>query len=163
MKWPGLLACVLIITPALASEQTRSTIAHMKPIDTIGKWQLRKGVDGFTDQVDCVIVLDGDGNHQATNHIFYIHNQKKGRILGYRLRFDDQPPSNIRLASAIEAATNAIDLNWFDLGALKSAERLRVEILTKAQHGDPIVSTLDLEVKGYAAIRDSWATHGCPR
>lgn len=162
MKWLGLFAGVLVIAPALASEPRLSTIKDMKPIETIGKWQLREGVDGFTDKVDCVILLDGNGNYQATNHDFYIHNEKKGRILSYRLRFDDRPPSMTKIASAVEAASNAIDISWFDLGALQSASRLRVEIITKPQRGDPLLYTLDLDVTGYGAVRASWAKHGCP-
>jgi hypothetical protein len=152
-----------VVGPAHASEARLSTIKDMKPIETIGKWQLRKGVDGFTDQVACVIVLDGNGNYQATNHDFYIHNEKKGRLLSYRLRFDDQPPSITKTASAVESAANAVDISWFDLGALQSAARLRLEILTKPQRRDPILYTLDLDVTGYAAIRASWSKHDCPR
>lgn len=162
MKWLGLVVGLFLVEAAPASEAQRSTIKHMTPIETIDKWQLHKGVDGFTDKVDCVIVLDGNGNHQATNHDLYLHNEVKGHILGYRLRFDDQPPTSTRIASSLEAASNTIDLNWFDLGALKSAKRLRVEVLSKPQRGDPIIYTLDLDVSGYAAIRDSWAKHGCP-
>ncbi len=161
----GLIVTAAIAAPANADTTKEDLIKDMKVVETIGKWQLRKGVDSFTDKVSCVMLNNGNSHYQATKEDFFIKNEKTGRVYGYRLRFDDNPPSFAKRASKNEELNNYVDIEWFDYGALLSASRLRVEIVTKPSHGSKAsLSTyvVDLNVQGFSAMRDSWKKHGCP-
>lgn len=161
----GSILAATIVAPALAGNAKEDLIKDMKIVETIGKWQLRRGVDSFTDKVSCVMLNNGNGHYQATNHDFFIKNEKTGRVYGYRLRFDDNPPTFMKAANNDEVLNNYVDIEWFDFGALLSASRLRVEITTKPSHGSKAsLSTyiVDLDVQGFSAMRDSWKKNGCP-
>jgi hypothetical protein len=159
------MIAVSLADPVLADTTKEDLIKDMKVVETIGKWQLRKGVDSFTDQISCVMLNNGNGHYQATNHDFFIKNEKTGRIYAYRLRFDDHPPTAVKTAGQDEVLNNYVDIEWFDYGALLSASRLRAEITTKAPFNSKAslsTYTVDLDVEGFAAMRGSWKKNGCP-
>jgi hypothetical protein len=140
-------------------------VTSMKKIDTIGAWELRNGVDPFTDKVVCVLLNNGNPAYQATLHTFFIRNEaRRGRLASYKLRFDDDAPSGVRVVNEVEKKLNALALQLFDIGRLASASRLRLEIVSLSQHGGggPIVYNVDLNVAGYDQARDSWRKSGCP-
>lgn len=161
----GLTFAAAIAAPALADTTKQDLIKDMKVIETIGEWQLRKGTDSFTDKVSCVMINHGNNHYQATNHDFFIKNEKTGRVYAYRMRFDNNSPTAVKAASEDEVLNNYVDIEWFDYGALLSASRLRVEIVTKPSHSSKAALstyTVDLNVQGFSALRDSWKKNGCP-
>ena len=84
----------------------------------------------MTDQASCTGYYQQRHDVQLNKSAFYISMRGRGGVEGYRVRFDDGPTSELRLATWIEKSISSIILSEADMRKLLVSKRLRISGLT---------------------------------
>jgi hypothetical protein len=117
-------------------------LAHAQEVYKDSNWTTVKSVNSMTDAVSCAVSYNKDERVQATPDKLYIVRKGLGGVSGYRYRIDDEPASELSLASEIEKNLSVIIIPMST--HIEKATRIRVEGLS-------VLSTLislDIDVTG---------------
>src|SRR5262249_40851761 len=93
-------------------------------------WSVRRETDPMTDKPSCTGLYKDRFDIQLSSKALNIDMRKKGGIKGIKLRYDDEPAQQLRLASDAEKEVSVVDITGPEFRKLLSAKRLRVQILT---------------------------------
>lgn len=119
----SIVAALAITSPALSQ--------GLPPVAAkAGKWEFRKGVDGFSGKASCLLTLAANPRVQLSEDALYISYRGVGGLKGYRLRLDDGPVSEMILPTSLEEQTNMIEFTGGKFSRVMQAKRLRVQTLT---------------------------------
>lgn len=146
-----LVACVL-----LQPIYVRATSLSDAPtVFRAGNWSVLRAMDPMTDKVSCTGIYKDQYGIQLTSDTLYV--SIRGGISSIRLRFDDEPVQNLRLATEMEKKVDAISISGADFSKLMDSRRLRVEVLTLVRG----VINEDLDLAGIREARTN-IEQGCP-
>lgn len=149
------LSLVILTTPALAMNVT-----EMKVVSKKNGWELRRGVDDFTDKVSCVVLHDGDPVVQVTNDKFFIAGGRgNGGLRGYQLRIDSKEPQQLQLATDMEKEMGTIIISGTKYREIIGSKRLRV-LAIGILSGTGFQKDVPLE--GLSDALADWGSKGCP-
>ncbi len=153
-------ACVLGLLGLVVAEQALAAkVSEMPVIHTSGSWELRKGVDSFTDEVSCVATPKGDISIQATDETFYIGGARgRGGLQGYRYRLDNNDPVPLRLATDMEQKIQNIILEGGEYQDILGAKRLRVLAVGLLSNTG---FEKDISLVGLKAVLSRWNAEQC--
>jgi hypothetical protein len=109
----------------------------------------------MSDKTSCTGIHKGDRTIQLTGDTLFISVQ--GGIESITLRFGDEPPERMRLATDIEKKVRALSITGNEFRKLLGSRRLRVQVLTMVQG----IAMFDLDLSG---IEDAVGSirSGCP-
>lgn len=93
-------------------------------------WSVVRGKDAMTDKPTCTGLYKSRFDIQVGAEKFYITLRGRGGVSSYMLRFNDESPLELRLASDLEKNGSTIIVEDADFKKLLSSKRLRVRILT---------------------------------
>jgi len=119
-------------------------------IAKVGAWSVHRDTDSFTDKVTCTAIYKQDYSVQMSASEMYISERGRGGVQAITLRFDDDPPERMQLASDVEKDVSAIAIKDADFERLLTARRLRYQILRVVNGMDEG----DLNLTGFAAAHD---------
>lgn len=142
---------MLVAVPAIAETGFGNEIAKA------GRWVVYADVDPMSDKAQCTALFDDRADVQMTPNMFAISLRGRGGVEGYRLRLDDDPPSDIILPSEGEKAIGAMVIEGDALVDLMQAQRVRVQVLTVL--GSLIDEDIDLSTAG--EISSAFTEAGC--
>ena len=140
-----LIGAVLVVVSGTSAQS--ANLAQAPVIAKYGKWSVRRELDPMTDKANCIALYENRFDVQVTEEDCYISESGKGGVQSITLRFDDQPPEEMQLASDTEQTVGAIGIHSSDFQKLLIANRLRYQILR-------VVDGLDngeLDLNGLAA------------
>jgi hypothetical protein len=100
------------------------------PLQTIGGWTVHRSTDPMTDEPSCVATFGERGRVQLTHDSFAVSYRGRGGLSSYRIRLDDDPPWDLRLATRIDRDISAFVLEGRDFERIISARRIRIQTLT---------------------------------
>ncbi|MCL7715134.1 hypothetical protein [Stenotrophomonas mori] len=121
----------------------------------VGNWKVLRSIDPMDDSVRCTAVHNNDYSTQLSYDTLFLGIQ--GGVRGVTLRFDDNPPGRLRIATEIEKRIRSVVISGRDFSQLSNSNRLRYQISTFM---DGII-TGDLDLDGFSAALDSIRRH-CP-
>lgn len=116
----ALAACAL---PAGASDFRGAVVTFQS-----GDWRVLRTQDPMTDRATCTGIYRGDFGIQLAPERLYV--SVSGSVSSVRLRFDDEPARQVRLATPIERRIRAIAIEGPDFFTLVNATRLRYRVTT---------------------------------
>lgn len=125
MKLSQLIAIPLLCTSLCAAAQ--SSLLDAPTTFTSGDWSVRRQVDAMTDAVRCTGIYKGEPMVQVSSQGFYI--RIRGGIQSVTLRFDNDPPQQMRLPTRMEKQVSAIILEGAEYEKALASKRLRYESL----------------------------------
>jgi hypothetical protein len=96
----------------------------------IGDWHIYAEQDAMTDALQCVAYFRDGNDIQLTGTSLALSYRGRGGVTSYRIRLDDNPPSDLRLATRIERDISAIVLRGRDFEQIKTSGRVRVQTST---------------------------------
>ena len=125
MKKQLLLAVVLttVIGSANAQSLRDATVAMTK-----GDWKVLRSQDPMTDKSSCTAIYKENYQIQLSPENLFIGIS--GGIQSVTLRFDDNPPSRLRLATDMEKKLRSIIITGSDFSRLRTSQRLRYQSST---------------------------------
>lgn len=120
-----------IVSPPPTPTPTPPAQKPLKPGEAFksGNWIVNQKLDAMTDKKTCTALYRGEWAVQGTVDSFYIGLSGRGGVRAYKLRLDDAPPDDLRLASDLEKKISAADLSY-SFGRIYDAKRVRVQITT---------------------------------
>ena len=142
----GLATCLPTFPQKLMSEPI---------VFTSGNWTVRRGVDSMTDKVSCTGLHKSGPRVQLSDTGFYVSVQ--GGVRGIIVRYDDNPPEQMRLATDMEQEIRAVMFNGSDFERVLRSKRVRLEVMTVLDQ----VYEADLDLSGINAAHDNIVA-GCP-
>lgn len=93
------------------------------------EWVVDESVDAMTDKKTCTALYKNQWTIQGTAKDLYISLKGRGGVSAYKLRFNDDPPMSLQLATSIEKSLSAVDLGPNFQQAYEGT-RLRVQVST---------------------------------
>jgi hypothetical protein len=96
----------------------------------VGKWEFRKGSDGFSGKASCLLTLAANPRVQLSDDALYISYRGIGGLRGYKLRLDEGPATDMILPTSLEEQTNMIEFTGAKFNRVMQAKRLRVQTVT---------------------------------
>ncbi len=84
----------------------------------------------MTDKPSCTGLFRNRYDIQLNENAFFLSLKGRGGVDVYTLRFDDEPPLEMRGASDIEKSMGTMVLSGADFNKLLDAKRLRVRVST---------------------------------
>lgn len=151
MRRSSMLAALALVCSAVHGQG----LSNAQPTLTVGNWTTLASIDAMTDKVRCTGVYKSDYSVQVGADALYI--RVRGGVDTVTLRFGDQPPKALRLASRMEKDLGSVIIENSDFQTAQETNRLRVQVLTILKN----VVTLDLDTTGLQET----AAHiraGCP-
>lgn len=115
-----------------------------------GEWRVYRSVDSFTDAVSCTGTFGDNLNIQLAPDALYVSLRGRGSVSSVTLRYGDEAPEPLRLASDIEKDIDTVIIQGEEFARVINADRLRVQVLT-------ILSTLvfeDIGLDGFLSARE---------
>lgn len=115
------------------------TIAAALPVSAQGlppvvaknaKWELRKGSDSFSGKTTCLMTLISNRRVQLSDDSLDVSYRNIGGLKGYRVRLDENAPSEMTLPTGLEEQTNIINFSGARFNRIMQAKRLRIQTLT---------------------------------
>lgn len=94
------------------------------------KWELRKGSDSFSGKATCLMTLIANRRVQISDDSLDVSYRNIGGLKGYRVRLDENPPSEMTLPTGLEEQTNIINFSGARFQRIMQAKRLRIQTLT---------------------------------
>jgi len=147
-----LLVSTMFFTIALpASADLKNSAIAMKS----GNWKVLRSLDSMTDKVQCTGIYKENYSIQLAQDELYI--SVSGGIQGVTLRFDEQAPLSMRLATKMEKDIRAVIISGTEFTQLTQSKRLRLQVptLVSGLHND------DLDLSGLNEALQSISTN-CP-
>jgi hypothetical protein len=100
------------------------------PLRSIGEWTVNRSTDPMTDEPSCVATFGEGARVQLTEDSFAISYRGRGGVSSYRIRLNEDPPWELRLATRIERDISAFVIDGRDFERIIGANRVRVQTLT---------------------------------
>ena len=122
---------------------------------TSGNWKVLRAIDPMDDSVRCTGIYQNDYAVQLSKDTLYLGVQ--GGVQGVTLRFDENPPNRLRLATKMEKDVRSVIVTGNDFSRLATSNRLRYQVSTLVRG----ISTGDLELSGFNAALDN-IRRSCP-
>lgn len=94
------------------------------------KWELRKGSDSFSGKATCLMTLIANRRVQLSDDSLDVSYRNIGGLKGYRVRLDENAPSEMTLPTGLEEQTNIINFSGARFQKIMQAKRLRIQTLT---------------------------------
>ena len=123
-------AIALNLLVGSVSQAWSGSIDEMRVVASDGKWELRVGKDKFSDEKNCVIIVKNSHRIQVSLGRLFVIYRDRGGIQSYKIRLDDDAPSDLKLASAIERKTGYAQFAGGVFNRILMANRLRIQALT---------------------------------
>lgn len=144
------LAMLLFVGSAGAQSLKDATVAFSK-----GNWKVLRSVDPMTDKTSCTGIYDNDYSIQLTPDTLYV--SVSGGIESVLLRYDDQPPARMRLATDMEKKIRSMIISGGLFGQLSSTRRLRYQASTLVSG----IKTGEIDLTDFNAALSN-IQQGCP-
>lgn len=144
------LIMFLFISPADAQSLKDATVTFSK-----GNWKVLRSVDLMTDRTSCTGIYDNDYGVQLTPDTLYV--SVSGGIESVLLRFDDQPPARMRLATDMEKKIRSVIISGGFFSQLSTANRLRYQTSTMVSG----IKTGEIDLTDFSAALSN-IQQGCP-
>lgn len=122
------LSIFLLAFSGFASAQS---LGQSPTIGTFGNWRVVRSVNQMTDKATCTGLLQASAEFdsvQLSQDSLYI--KIRGGLQGVTLRFDEQQPRKMRLATKTEKAIRSIEIMDEEFNAVQESTRLRFSVLT---------------------------------
>ena len=118
-------------------------------------WSVLRVKNAMTDKVSCTGIYKKNYAVQLSETDLFV--SYRGGLQSIKLRFDEDPPQHLRLASEVEKKLGSADIEGEDFERLRSSKRLRIEVLSLIRG----LQYTDLDLTGFA---DAYANIkiGCP-
>lgn len=144
------LALLAVIAPASAQSLKDAAVAFSK-----GNWKVLRSVDPMTDKTSCTGIYNGDYSIQLTPDTLFV--SISGGIESVLLRYDDQPPARMRLATEMEKKIRSMIISGNSFSQLTTAGRLRYQAATMVSG----IKTGEIELTDFNAVLAN-IQQGCP-
>jgi translation initiation factor 1 (eIF-1/SUI1) len=144
------VATIALSTAAVAEGLKDATVAFR-----LGDWKVLRSSDLMTDRASCTGIYKDNFGIQLNSDDLYIRID--GGIESVTLRFDDQPPTKLRLATPMEKKLRSIDVSGSDFAKLKTASRLRYQSMTLVSG----IQSGEIDLTQLGRVLDNIAA-GCP-
>jgi hypothetical protein len=138
----------------LPHDSYAQSLADAIPVFKSGGWTVLRGKDPMTDKTSCTGVLSGDYGIQLSEEALYI--RIRGGVRSITLRFDDQQPERLRLATDFERK-GTIVLKGNELTKAMGSTRIRTQVMTILDRLDQ----KDLDITGIREAHEN-IRNGCP-
>jgi hypothetical protein len=132
-------ALVAICVVVACSSQAQGLKNAVKTL-TAGNWTVLRDVDPMTDKVGCTGIYKSDYGIQLSDEGMYF--RIRGGIEAVTLRFDEDQPQSLRLATDMEKKIGSVILSGYDFTKATSSGRLRYRVSTLV--AGPQTGDLDL-------------------
>ncbi len=146
-----LIAAICFATAGMANAGLKDAAKAGK----FGEWVMLREIDSMTDKVSCTGVLGEDYSKQLSAQGLYVI--VKGGAQSVRLRFNDLPPTDTRLATKMEKDVGSVIIKDADFQLALESTRIRVEVLTLVSG----VQSFDINTSGIKEAVD-FIKEGCP-
>jgi len=144
-----------VIGALLFAGTSYANLQSAKPVFKRGNWTVLRDTNPMTDKTDCTGIYKDDLGVQLTSKELYL--TIRGGPESVTLRFDDQAPESMRLATDIEKKIDAISISGPQFFKLLGSQRLRMEVMTLVRG----ISNIDLDVTGIVEAAGN-ISQGCP-
>lgn len=144
------LAILVAMAPASAQSLKDATVAFSK-----GNWKVLRSVDPMTDRTSCTGIYNGDYGIQLTPDELFI--SVSGGIESILLRYDDQPPERMRLATDMEKKIRSMIIRGNQFNQLATTSRFRYQAVTMVSG----IKTGELDLADFNAALAN-IQQGCP-
>ncbi|MFD1839115.1 hypothetical protein [Paracidovorax cattleyae] len=132
-----------------------ASLADSKKVFSSGSWSVLRGTDSMTDKATCTGVYKKDYSKQLSADTLYI--SIRGGISSVTMRFDDEPPRGLRLATETEKGIDAITVNEAEFDKLLQSSRLRMRVSTLVSG----IQDFDIDLRGLNDAVENIRS-GCP-
>ena len=150
----GRIALGLILALA-ASTSSAQSLKDSQVAMTRGDWKVLRSVDQMTDKTSCTGIYKENYGIQLSSENLFI--KIDGGIQSATLRFDENPPSRLRLATELEKKLRALTISGSDFNQLRTARRLRYQSGTLVSG----IQSGEIDLTDFAPVLDS-IQQGCP-
>lgn len=146
-----LTSILFFIATAPANADLKNSAIAMKS----GNWKVLRSLDAMTDKVQCTGIYKENYSIQLAQDELYV--SVSGGIQGVTLRFDEQSPLSMRLATKMEKEIRSVIISGTEFTQLTQSKRLRLQVstLVSGLHND------DLDLTGLNEALQSISTN-CP-
>jgi hypothetical protein len=104
--------------------------AEGKAVASFGDWSVTLHANSMTDKKSCISIYKSDPQIQLGAESLYISLRGRGGVRGYQIRVNDEKADKLHLASEIERKAAVVEFRGEAFDRLKTAKRLRVEVIT---------------------------------
>lgn len=139
--------CVLLLFVSAFVASSSAQSAKDEVIANDGNWRVQRAKDAMTDEVLCIAFFKKDDRFQLGAKSFFISYRGLGGVDTYRIRFDDEEPTERRVATPVEQRVSAVRFTQPEVKRLVKAKRLRVTTFTLLGR----VRDEDIELSGIAS------------
>lgn len=110
---------------------------------TTGDWTIYLDKDAMTDAITCVGIYKGRPEVQITTTSLAFSLRGRGGVSSYRYRLDDNPPSDLQIATDIQKETDGVVFEGDVFNQINQAHRFRIQFLTIL--GSQVTEDIDLK------------------
>ena len=148
---------LLLFVSAFAAAHTVAAagLANEPVVFRSGKWEVRRGQDAMTDQISCTGIHSSGPRVQLSDRGFYVGIQ--GGVRGVTVRYDNDPPQQMRLATEMEKKVRAVIFDGADFDRVQNAKRVRIQVMTVLDQ----VAESDIDLTGIDQALQNIRS-GCP-
>jgi hypothetical protein len=145
-------ALIASMVPSIAFAQS---LKDAETALTVGNWKVLRTIDPMDDSVRCTGIYNNDYSVQLSKDTLFLGVQ--GGVQGITLRFDDNPPNRLRLATDMEKKLRSVIISGRDFSQLTTSSRLRYQVSTLVRG----IESGDLDLDGLTAAIGS-ISRSCP-
>ena len=120
-----------------------------------GNWKVLRDKDAMTDKTDCTGIYKSDFGIQLTEDTLFI--RVTGGIESVTLRFGEDQPKPLRLATKMEKDIRSVILTGTEFDQLQNASRLRYQFSTLVSG----LKTGEIDLTGFTPALEN-IKEGCP-
>jgi hypothetical protein len=158
MKQGGFaLAFILLAITVTDVSTSASDLGTAPVIATYQYWSVRRVTDPMTDAVSCIALYKNRFDLQVSDREMFITEAGRGGVDSIKIRFDNQPPKDLQLATDVEKHIGAVAIRGDEFQELLTARRLRYQIMR-------LIGSLDsddVDLSGLAAAHQAIMSTRC--
>lgn len=121
-----------------------------------GNWKVLRSQDPMNDQIICTGIFEDNYSVQLSAEALYL--TIPGGVQSLTLRFDENPPRQLRLATDMEKRIRSVILKGNEFSEFTSSKRLRYQVSTLVRG----IESGDMNLEGLGSALESIKA-GCPK
>lgn len=149
------LIAAVVVTAITAVTANAQSLKDAAVVMRAGDWKVLRSADLMTDKANCTGIYKENYGVQLAPDTLFI--SVSGGLQSVTLRFDDNPPSRLRLATDMEKKVRSIILSGSEFSQLRAAKRLRYQSGTLVSG----VESGEIDLTDFAPALDN-ILQGCP-
>lgn len=142
-------ALALLLGIAIPPSTSAQSLKDAETVFSSGNWKVLRSINLMDDSVHCTGIYQDDYSVQLSDGSLYLGIQ--GGVQAVTLRFDEDPPGRLRLATKMEKDIRSVIITGKEFSRLESSSRLRYQVSTLVRG----LATGELDLNGFSAALDN--------